>query len=401
MEANILDSIDPRQLGAALQRSRKRKGLTQDDAAKAIDVARTTLVAIEKGERRIKSTELLKLARAYGSPITDFVVPRPIVQPFNSVQFRGPTILSEQDRIDIQPGLNEFEDLCRKYLELEDIARSPMNRKYPAEYSMKGFSIEQAAENVAMEERNRLNLGDGPILNLQNMMEQDIGLRLFFLDMPSKFSGIYYFDDQLGGCIAINRKHPLERRRMSIAHDYAHFLTSRHEAVFSPEMPYRRIPESEKFASSFQMYFLLPTSGLARRYNDLLRSKEQVTLGDLSSLAHYYQVSFKALVLRLEGMKLVLTGLADDIERQGFKVQQAKRQLGLVDPISSESGLPSRYLYLALEAYQKEKIGESEFMRFLGVDRLEARRIAETLRQSEEPVEMDQISSDMLALSFA
>lgn len=401
MEANILDNIDPRQLGVALQRSRKRKGLTQDDAAKAIDVARTTLVAIEKGERRVKSIELLQLARAYGSPITDFVVPRPIVQPFNSPQFRGPTSLTEQDRIDIQPSLNEFEDLCRNYLDLEGIVGSPMNRKYPAEYPMKGLSSDQAAENVAMEERQRLNLGDGPIPNLQNMMEQDIGLRLFFIDMPSKFSGVYYFDDQLGGCIAINRKHPLERRRMSIAHEYAHFLTSRSEAVFSPEMSYLRVPESEKFASSFPMYFLLPTSGLARRYNDLLRSKEQVTLGDLSSLAHYYLVSFKALVLRLEGMKLVRTGLADDIERQGFKVQQAKRQLGLIDNNSDESGLPSRYLYLALEAFQKEKIGESEFMRFLGVDRLESRRIAETLRQSEEPVEMDQVSSDMLAFEFA
>ena len=401
MEANILDTLDPRQIGAALQRSRKRRGFTQDDAAKAIDVARTTLVAIEKGERRIKSTELLQLARAYGSPITDFVVSRPAIEPFNSPQFRGPTSLTEQDRIDIQPSLNEFEDLCRNYLYLEGIVGSPINRKYPAEYSMKGLSSDQAAENVAMEERQRLNLGDGPIPNLQNMMEQDIGLRLFSLDMPSKFSGIYYFDDQLGGCIAINRKHPLERRRMSVAHEYAHFLTSRCEAVFTPEKSYQRVPESEKFACNFPMFFLMPTSGLARRYNDLLRTKEQVTLGDLASLAHYYLVSFKALVLRLEGMKLVRTGLANDIERQGFKVQQAKRQLGLVQPVSDESGLPPRYLYLALEALQKEKIGEGEFSRFLGVDRLEARRIAETLRQSEEPVEMDQVSSDMLTIPLA
>ena len=36
--------------------------MTQADAAKEIDVSRTTMVAIEKGERRLKSTELIKLA---------------------------------------------------------------------------------------------------------------------------------------------------------------------------------------------------------------------------------------------------------------------------------------------------------------------------------------------------
>ena len=64
--ANVLDSIDPRRLGDLLQQARKKIGMTQADAARVIDAARTTIVAIEKGERRLKPSELIKLARAYG-----------------------------------------------------------------------------------------------------------------------------------------------------------------------------------------------------------------------------------------------------------------------------------------------------------------------------------------------
>jgi DNA-binding XRE family transcriptional regulator len=49
MATNILDNIDLRKLGELLQQARKKSGMTQADAAKVIDAARTTIVAIEKG----------------------------------------------------------------------------------------------------------------------------------------------------------------------------------------------------------------------------------------------------------------------------------------------------------------------------------------------------------------
>jgi DNA-binding XRE family transcriptional regulator len=76
MATNILDNIDLGRLGELLQQARKSCDMTQAQAAEIIDAARTTIVAIEKGERRIKATELIKLARAYGRAIGDFVQPR-------------------------------------------------------------------------------------------------------------------------------------------------------------------------------------------------------------------------------------------------------------------------------------------------------------------------------------
>ena len=50
----ILQTIDPRELGRKLRLARERRGMKQEEAAKVIAVARTTIVAIEKGERRIR-----------------------------------------------------------------------------------------------------------------------------------------------------------------------------------------------------------------------------------------------------------------------------------------------------------------------------------------------------------
>src|SRR5437763_5987969 len=76
MNGNILDTIDIRVLGKELQQARTKRGLTQEEAAKSIGVARTTLTAIEKGERRIKAEELILLAQVYGLQVSDFVRPR-------------------------------------------------------------------------------------------------------------------------------------------------------------------------------------------------------------------------------------------------------------------------------------------------------------------------------------
>jgi Zn-dependent peptidase ImmA (M78 family) len=73
---------------------------------------------------------------------------------------------------------------------------------------------------------------------LRDILEQTIGLRIFYLAMPSKYSGLYSYNDQLGGCIAINANHPEERQRWSLAHEYLHFLAHRRKPVIDFEGQY-------------------------------------------------------------------------------------------------------------------------------------------------------------------
>jgi Zn-dependent peptidase ImmA (M78 family)/DNA-binding XRE family transcriptional regulator len=380
MATNILDNIDLRKLGELLQQARKKSGMTQADAAKVIDAARTTIVAIEKGERRLKPKELIKLARAYGRAVSDFVRSSPVTEPFE-VQFRAAYQRNEKEEVQIAPIIQRFEELCRNYLELEKIMDAPLPRNYPQEYDVANMPIEAAAESIAIAERQRLGLGDSPVPMLRDILEQSVGIRIFYLNMPAKYSEIYSYDDQLGGCMAINLGHYEERCRWSMAHGYLHFLAHRRKPVVDFEGQYKRIPESERLAEAFPKYFLMPTSGLLSRFNDMYRTHGKFTPTNLFTLAHYYGVSIEALVYRLEDMELLPSGTWDRLRDRGLKVKKVQQELGLEEITQRADILPIHYQHLAIEALEQGLITEGRFAEFLGVDRLEARRIAESLHE--------------------
>jgi DNA-binding XRE family transcriptional regulator len=54
MSESPLEAIEPRALGARLKEVREARGMTQQAVADRLGVARTTLVAIEKGDRRLR-----------------------------------------------------------------------------------------------------------------------------------------------------------------------------------------------------------------------------------------------------------------------------------------------------------------------------------------------------------
>jgi Zn-dependent peptidase ImmA (M78 family) len=197
--------------------------------------------------------------------------------------------------------------------------------------------------------------------------------------MPSKYSGLYSYEDQLGGCIAINAKHPEERRRWSLAHEYLHFLAHRRKSVVDYEEQYQRKPESERLADLFPAYFLMPTSGLLKRFNDMYQSHGKFTPSNLFTLAHYYGVSLEALCNRLESMKLIPAGTWERLRNRGLKVRKVQQELGLEDIPQRTDMMPIHYQHLAIEALDRGLITEGRFADFLGVDRLEARRIAMSL----------------------
>ena len=64
-----LEHVPPKEVGERLRIARETANLRQADAAAAIGVARTTIVAIEQGERRVRMGELQMLTRLYGTSV--------------------------------------------------------------------------------------------------------------------------------------------------------------------------------------------------------------------------------------------------------------------------------------------------------------------------------------------
>jgi DNA-binding XRE family transcriptional regulator len=274
MPVEALEQIDPRDLGARLREARTAGSWTQEQAAETIGAARTTMVAIEKGERRVKPEELVELARLYGRKLSWFLRRGAPVEDL-SVQLRGALPPETPVSANLMSFIHDLERLCDDYAELERLCGAATAHQPPPKYSIDGGDVAAVAEDVANAERNRLGLGDAPVLNLRAVLEDNVGLRVFYLDLPSKVAGMFAFTDAHGGVLGINRKHPPERRRHSMAHEFGHFLTDRYRSEITFLGRYERRPAAERFAETFGRAFLMPAASIRRRFHELVRQRRR------------------------------------------------------------------------------------------------------------------------------
>ena len=382
MRQYVLETIDPRVLGQRLQDARIARRLTQQEVAEFLDVGRTTVTALEKGDRRVRPDELVRLANLYGRAVSDFVGSREPMANF-TVQFR--TAIANAGatpaQSELEQSVRDFQSLCDDYLHLEKLNELPSRRNFPAQYPIDGIAPEDAAADVATSERNRLGLGDGPILHFRETLEYDVDIRIFYTELPSRVAGLFAYSDDLGGCIGVNVRHPEERRRWTMAHEYGHFLTSRFRSEITMlGSVYERVPAHERFADAFARSMLMPETGLRRRFNEIARvSQGKVAAAEVCRIAHHYFVSVAAMMLRLEELQLLPKGAWDRLRDRGFRVREAQEELGLIPHQYDANPLPVRYQLLAVRSYEEGNLTEGELARLLRTDRVSARDIVQRL----------------------
>ncbi|MBB5236315.1 Zn-dependent peptidase ImmA (M78 family)/DNA-binding XRE family transcriptional regulator [Deinococcus budaensis] len=354
----ILASIDPVDMGRRLGEARRRNSqLTQQAVADALNVARTTMVAVEKGQRRVTPEELIKLVELYEVDLSTLL--KPDSGDVNlAVQFRT---LIEQSLFDTRKdALDEAIKLLQKYavqyVELEQILGKRTSPRFGRQWNLKGVSdIDGYAEDAAQEERRRLNLGDGPIPNLQEVLEENVGLRIFRIPMDAKIDGFYGYAAQLGGCIAINAKHPSARQDMTVAHEYGH-VTSDPENVDIQVVRSNKVnTRAERFARLFSMNFLMTASGVRRQLREYFqhRGDMEPTVGDLVYLAQKHHVSTEAYILRLEQLGHLPRGYHRQLKAEDFSPKDIQQEMGT---------------YVEDDARGKRRLGLAEVMGDHGQD---------------------------------
>jgi len=377
MEAEIQETLDPRVLGLRFQDARRASGLTQQAVADQMEMARTTVVAIEKGERRTTPAELIRFAKLYRRPVSDFASRRAYTEDFVA-QFRATERQSMGENPEYEQVAVELQRRSEDYRHLEQMGGISGGRKYPSIYDTEGSAIEQAASDIAAAERNRLGLGDGAIGNLRERLEAEAGLRIFYFAMPSKIAGVFAYNEGLGACAGINSNHPPDRRQWSLAHEYAHFLVHRYQSEVTVLAERRMRTAKERLADAFAESFLMPAGGLNRQFSEIHRAAPHgVTLGDIVILANLYEVSVQALVLRLETLRRIPAGTWERLTTEGFEVQHL---LGIDANPPVKDLFPQRFVALAVSAFRKGDLSEGQLSRLLRTDRTSARLIVEELQ---------------------
>jgi Zn-dependent peptidase ImmA (M78 family)/DNA-binding XRE family transcriptional regulator len=373
-------------LPSRLRAAREESGLTQAQAAAELGVSRPLLIAIEKGTREVSPAVLANLAKIYNRPVSELLRPFP---PPLAIGTRFRTALASAPGAELlDTSIREVESHVDDYLDLMRRAKTGLPGSYPMTRSIDHLEPDRVAEDLAVEERNRLGIGDGPVQRMREVLELEAGLRIFIVPLPPKVAGLFVFVEPLGGCVATNAKHPIVRRRWTIAHEYAHFLASRSRPEITPLTPSRRVSGMERFADAFAGSFLMPRTGLARRFNELKRSgKGKITPGLLIQLAHLYCVTVQALTLRLEDLGLIGSGTWDKLRAHNFQLRAAASDMGLKAPHDSAEMMPLHYRSLAAQLYADGEITEGQLARYLRTDIVGARLFYQKLTSSHDVAE--------------
>ena len=376
-----VSDVEPVALGRRLTEARKAAGLTQQQAAEHLGVSRPTLIGIEKGTRKARPVELASLAGLYRRSLHELVRPGADSAPLEP-HLRA--ALGTGGSGAVEAAIQTLQGFANDYKALEALAEATPFRDFPPEVSLpRRLDLRAFAEDLAIRERLRLHLGDQPIYELRSLVEQ-AGVHCFYGDIPSTLAGLYAFVPDLGYCILVNRKHPPERRRWTLAHEYGHFLADRHKpGVDYVEAP-RRKPVSERFADAFAAALLMPETAIRRSFLGIAERTGDFQTADLTRLAHQFHCSAQATALRLEQLGLLPSGTWEALVERGFKPGTARRLLGLAPPPSHEDPYPERYRHLAVQAYVRDAISEGVLARFLRTDRVTAREIVEATLTSRD-----------------
>jgi Zn-dependent peptidase ImmA (M78 family) len=195
---------------------------------------------------------------------------------------------------------------------------------------------------------------------------------------------MYAYTADLGCCILVNRKHPPERRRVSMLHEYGHLIVNRYEpGIDYLTMPGRK-PANERFAESFALCFLMPTSSVRHRFHDIVTTTGNFRVADLRRVSHFYYVSLEAMALRLERLGLIQKGSAQVLKESRFSPREAAELLDLQPQPVNDFPFPERYQYLAVAAYERGELGDSDLADYLRTDIATAREIAAATLTSRE-----------------
>lgn len=375
-----LDQIAPADVGERLRISREAAGITQVDAAAAVDVARTTLVAIEKGQRRVRMSEMLRLARLYGTTV-NALLRQEAVHVDLAPRFRK---LADSSDAAASGAVQLMSDLARAEVELENLLGVRRVRNYPLERPILRGDVRAQAEQDALELRQRLGLGISPVPDIITLLELELGVRVYIRRLDGRISGLFAYDEALGPCMLLNANHPRDRRAQSAAHECGHLVSTRRE----PEILHKDEPETsreERYANAFGRAFLTPARAVMQKFQEVTAGSDRLTRRHVIVLAYFFGVSREAMVRRLEELGLVKPGTWDWFQANGGITDEQERQvlgdLSAPDAHKTEADRPTtlRLNLLAAEAYRQELLSEGQLARLLHVDRVELREMLDGL----------------------
>ena len=348
-------------IGHRLQLARKSSGLSLRDLCDALggNPGERAISAFEKDEAIPDSDVLLRLCNALDVSAEFLMSCR--ISKLEGIEFRKSASTSAKDRARVA---GDVIDQIDRYLNIEILLEIDPNRWTPP-FPLERLANEADAEETAARLRLAWDLGIDPIPDLTELLEER-GLKVLAVPLPNSVSGLTCWairskDRGRLPTIVVNRKHGLERRRFTLAHELAHRVLDA-EALNKPERA------ADRFAGAF----LVPGSHLRERVSSKLHpERRQISYGEIIRLKRFYRVSAATILMRL-GQIGVLEPSAVRLAFQSFARHWRRSE---PDPIEAIDGhlleMPRRFERLCYWALAERQVSPHRAANLLGVSMTE------------------------------
>ena len=388
-------AITPEEIGRRLRMARESRHFTQETAGAALGLQRSAISLMESGQRQVSTLELTRLADLYGRSVgwfvnRDFSVQQedPVVTLFRAEPGLQGDVVQQQASYCLR--------LLREGTTLRRLAGRAAGSSLPRYELSSPVSVGQAiaqGQQVAEQERRRLNLGNAPVKVPETLAQQNIWAAA--LPLPDEISGLFLCSPDFGLAILANLSQSLVRRRFSYAHEHGHALMDRDRQAAVTCVQNAGM-KTEQRANAFAAAFLLPEAGVREFLHNIgkgrgtrreeaavdavteqgihgqLRSPAQsrkITYADVALLAWHFEVSYAAAVWRLRGLNLVsqeqtqtLLDQTDEANRYLRSVRAVYGTDRLEEEANRDHDLDWQILSLALEAWWQGEISRDRLL---------------------------------------
>lgn len=272
-------------VGENLVRYRNGAGLSAERLAARVGVTRQTIYNYETGKTLPDSGTLSRLADAVGVTLDDLLRRQ---EELPSFRFRAHASFSRKPQLAAQ-----VVRLLREYAWLEQAVGVAPYAPESTPCHRLDEETKPRIEAVAAQFRHRLDLGDGPIVNLFQAVEA-IGFKVLRKPFPIEgFFGLSAASADQGAFILVNSHAiTIERQLFTLAHEIGHLIFHRGEyaGALVGEGTKEEEQAREEVANHFASHLLVPEEAL-RRALDKTRS--------LKDLKSYFRVSYQLILMRM------------------------------------------------------------------------------------------------------
>lgn len=276
-------------IGERLRIARRKAGFSLRDLSDRLGgrISHNAIAKYERDEMEPSSKTLIDLSRALDVPMEFLAAPLDVR--LGELEFRKKSGTSAKDRAIVEATVLDHVERYLLIEEILDLDSSEWRMPFPPR-TVRSFD---EVEDLAKEARTKWNLGNAPILDIVELLEEH-GIKVMLLDLPESVSGLTCLVQRNNGpdvpVIVVNKTFNLERIRFTLLHELGHRL-----------MKVEGIDE-EKAAHRFASAFLMPADHLREVIGPLRHS---FGVAELVSTKHLYRVAATALLVRFRDLGII------------------------------------------------------------------------------------------------